>query len=220
MNFSLRLCEREDRSRQCSNSEPSGSSYHPPAAASFSPATPSAVSESIQASVGSSPITLPATLPTLILELRPLRSTGVTRLRRYFEPLRHLLWPSLSLAGFSLTVTHRQDAGFPCCIDLLGPHAIGSTPVRPQGFCCSVLSRQGQEAHALTTTAFPVIQAGRLSYPPFRRLLRVHSCSGLLTRGAAKAALSIEGFDSFVSSTAAPIATDWSNKLSGGIYSR
>ena len=33
------------------------------------------------------------------LELSPLPSTGITRLQRYYEPLRHLAWPGLSLAG-------------------------------------------------------------------------------------------------------------------------
>ena len=143
MNFSLRLCEREDGSTQLSNSESSGSSDHPPAAASLSSATPSATSESIRAWVGSSPITLPALLPALILELRLLRSPGITRLRRYYEPLRHLLWPSLSLAGLSLTVTRRHHTGFPCCIDLLCQHAVARTPVRPRRICCSVLARSG-----------------------------------------------------------------------------
>ena len=48
----------------------------------------------------------------------------------------------------------------------------------------------------------------------------MYSRYGLLTRGVAKATLSIEGSDSFVTSTAAPIATGWNNKLPGGINSR
>jgi hypothetical protein len=38
------------------------------------------------------------------LELRSLPSTGVTRLPRYYEPLRHPRAPSLSLAGFRLVI--------------------------------------------------------------------------------------------------------------------
>src|SRR5439155_25212590 len=40
---------------------------------------------------------------------------------------------------------------------------------------------------------------------------------GLPARGAASAALSTEGFGSFVSSTTAPIATGWSNSYRAGI---
>ena len=38
----------------------------------------------------------------VVPELRPLRSPGVTRLQRYYEPLRHLHRPGLSLAGAQL----------------------------------------------------------------------------------------------------------------------
>src|SRR5262249_30905926 len=47
------------------------------------------------------------------LELRSLPSTGVTRLRRYYEPLRHPRRPGLSLAGFRLAVTRRHRWGLP-----------------------------------------------------------------------------------------------------------
>lgn len=39
---------------------------------------------------------------------------------------------------------------------------------------------------------------------------------GLLTRRVANATLSIDGFNSFVSSNIAPIATGWNNKLPDG----
>ena len=51
----------------------------------------------------------------------------------------------------------------------------------------------------------------------FRGLLGVHVSYGLPARGAAFAALSIEGFGSFVTSTTAPIATGWSNSCRVGI---
>ena len=138
----------------CRTASQSGTNFVP----SLSPATPPAASESIRVWVGSSPITLPSPLLTLILELRPLRSPGVTRLQRDYEPLRHPMWPSLSLAGVSWTVTRRHHRGFPCCVDPLGQQAIAMTPVRPRRDSllgvlqqpCSptaVLSRQGQEAH-------------------------------------------------------------------------
>ena len=59
-------------------------------------------------------------------------------------------------------------------------HAVATTPVGPQGIRRSVLPRHGQEAHHPTTTAFPVIQAGRLPHYPFRGLLDVHSRSACM----------------------------------------
>jgi hypothetical protein len=67
------------------------------------------------------------------LELRPLPSTGVTRLRRYYGPLRHPKRPGLSLAGVRLAVTHRHRWGFPCCMFLLCLRAVAITPVGPLG---------------------------------------------------------------------------------------
>ena len=86
-------------------------------------------------------------------------------------------------------------------------HASATTPVGPLG---------GVVLLAQETAAFPEIQVGRLPHHPFRGLLSVHSRSGLHARQAAKAALYTEGFDSFVTSTAAPIATGWNDKLPGG----
>ncbi len=47
------------------------------------------------------------------LEPRPLPSAGITRLRRYYGPLRHPARPGLSLAGLRLAVTRRHRVGFP-----------------------------------------------------------------------------------------------------------
>ncbi len=68
----------------------------------------------------------------------------------------------------------------------------------------------------LASAAFPIPLLGRLPHYPFRGLLGVHSRYGLRARGVAKTTLSIEGFDSIVTSTAAPIATGWNDKLPGG----
>ncbi len=65
------------------------------------------------------------------------------------------------------------------------------------------------------TAAFPVFTAGRLPHRAFRGLLSVHSRYGLPARGVAKATLSIEGSGGFVASTAAPIATGWSDPVAG-----
>src|SRR3954454_5231478 len=50
-----------------------------------------------------------------LLELGSLPSTGITRLPRYYEPVRHPRWPGLALAGLRLRVGPRTAWGFPCC---------------------------------------------------------------------------------------------------------
>src|SRR5258706_496891 len=67
----------------------------------LSRATPSAASEQFSELIGF-PISRSFTTYCVCLELRSLPSTGVTRLPRYYEPLRHPRAPSLSLTGFRL----------------------------------------------------------------------------------------------------------------------
>src|SRR5437870_13116763 len=69
----------------------------------LSRATPSAVSEHSLELIGF-PISRSFPAYCVCLELRSLPSTGVTRLPRYYEPLRHPRAPSLSLAGFRLVI--------------------------------------------------------------------------------------------------------------------
>src|SRR5438132_14252359 len=69
----------------------------------LSRATPSAVSEHFSELIGC-PISRSVTTYCVCPELRPLPSTGITRLQRYYEPLRHPRAPSLSLAGVRLVV--------------------------------------------------------------------------------------------------------------------
>ena len=64
------------------------------------------------------------------LELRPLPSTGVTRLRRYYGPVRHPGRPGLSLAGVRLRVTRPHRSGFPVLRWIsVYRHAVVITPV-------------------------------------------------------------------------------------------
>ncbi len=49
-------------------------------------------------------------------ELRPLPSTGITRLHRYYEPLRHPIAPRPSLTGVRLLDPSNTPWGFPCCV--------------------------------------------------------------------------------------------------------
>src|ERR1700674_396411 len=70
---------------------------------SLSRVTPSAVSERFSELLGC-PISRSLTAYCGCLKLRLLPSTGITRLQRYYEPLRHLRAPGLSLAGVRLVV--------------------------------------------------------------------------------------------------------------------
>src|SRR5207302_8472799 len=80
---------------------------HPALGQDFTPllsrATPSAVSEHSSELIGC-PISRSFATYCVCPELRPLPSTGITRLQRYYEPLRHPRAPGLSLAGFRLVV--------------------------------------------------------------------------------------------------------------------
>src|SRR2546427_1846085 len=72
----------------------------------LSRATPSAVSEHFSELIGC-PISRSVTTYCVCPELRPLPSTGIARLQRYTEPLRHPRAPGLSLAGVRLVIaTH------------------------------------------------------------------------------------------------------------------
>ena len=71
----------------------------------LSRATPSAVSEHSAEFIGC-PISRSFTTYCICLELRSLPSTGVTRLQRYYEPLRHPIAPGLSLAGVRLIIAN------------------------------------------------------------------------------------------------------------------
>src|SRR3989454_12079575 len=69
----------------------------------LSRATPPAASEHLLELIGF-PISRSFTTYCVCLELRSLPSTGVTRLPRYYEPLRHPRAPGLSLTGFQLVI--------------------------------------------------------------------------------------------------------------------
>ena len=83
---------------------------HPALGQDFTPllsrATPSAVSEHSAEFIGC-PISRSFTTYFVCLELRSLPSTGITRLQRYYEPLRHPKAPGLSLTGLRLVVADR-----------------------------------------------------------------------------------------------------------------
>jgi hypothetical protein len=82
------------------------------------------------------------------LELRPLPSTGITRLQRYYKPLRHPTAPGLSLAGVRL---------------IIPDHALGLPVLRALSLyaCC----RHYPGAAARSTAS--LIQPSRVSLPRY-----------------------------------------------------
>src|SRR5215467_7756947 len=68
-----------------------------------------------------------------------------------------------------------------------------------------------------STSAFPETGAGRLLHQRFRGLLRVHSRYGLRACRVAIATFCTRGFSSLVASTAALIATGWSEPVPGRV---
>jgi hypothetical protein len=151
------------------------------------------------------------------LELGSLPSAGVTRLPQYYEPLRHPKRPGLSLTGVRLSSRDSPSGASRVASDLLYRHAVAITPVGS----LDLIASRGVTPNSPATTAFPVSVAGRLPHYPFRGLLSVHSRYGLSARGVAKTTLCIEGFGGLVTSTAAPIATGWSDQeLPGGTCTR
>src|SRR6266851_4213219 len=76
-------------------------------------------------------------------------------------------------------------------------------------------------AHTIpSASAFPRFTAGRLLHHRFRGLLSVHCGYGLHARQVAIATLCTRGFSSLVASTAALIATGWSESVPGRVYPR
>ena len=106
-------------------------------------------------------------------ELRPLPSTGVTRLRQYYGPLRHARAPGPSLAGGP--VTHRRArrgasrVARASLVYMLSPIPRHSDWVP----LCSIPQPYQPS---------PKWESGRPMHRPFRGLLGVHSRYGLHTR--------------------------------------
>ena len=174
-------------------------------------ATPSATSERLLVLLGSSPIVLSFVASCVSFQLRLLPSTRVTRLHRYFEPLRHPIRPGLSLASCQLIRTaitagaSRVTSG-PLCL-----HAVATTPAGLLEFVRSYNSI----SFGLPTTrngSAPALRFSRLAQRSLT-LRPARSPSRLAT-------LCTRGFSSFVASTAALIATGWSEPVPGRVYPR
>jgi len=150
------------------------------------------------------------------LERRPLPSTGVTRLRWYYEPHRHPRWPGLSLAGVRLRVTRPHRLGFPVLRWIsVYRHAVVITPVARWvgslvGRCIPtvpLLASGFGLPHPSARSAHTLV----VSRPAQRSLALRPACS--LHRQ--KRHICLEGSDGFVTSAAAPIATGRSDPVAG-----
>jgi hypothetical protein len=109
----------------------------------FSRVTPSAVSEHVSELLGC-PISRSLTRSCVGLELRPLPSPGITRLQRYYEPLRHPSAPGLSLTG----------------VRLISPdHALGLPVLHALSLCTCCRQYPGVAAGCLPRSSHPAVSA-------------------------------------------------------------
>jgi hypothetical protein len=142
-------------------------------------------------------------------EPRPLPSTGITRLHRYYEPLRHPRAPGPSLAGVRLVIPDHA-MGLPVLRALSRVYMPSPLPRRSGWDPICSLTQSYQSS--------PIAESGRPAHRPFRGLLSVHSRYGLHTRTVTVFRDSFtEGFNRFVTSTVAPVASGWSI-LPGGTF--
>src|ERR1700676_5718511 len=138
---------------------------------SLSRVTPSAVSERFSELLGC-PISRSLTAYCGCLKLRLLPSTGITRLQRYYEPLRHLRAPGLSLAGVRLVILD---------------HALRLPVLRTLSLCTCCRPYPGAAAGRNLRSCTqpyqpsPISLSGRPARRFFRGLLGVHSRCGLHT---------------------------------------
>ena len=170
--------------------------------------TPPATSEHTSGWLDSSSIPMSFVASCVCLQLRPLPSSGITRLRRYYEPLRHPKRPGRSLASCQLihtaiTAGTSRVAYGPLCL-----HAVATTPAGLMEFVRSYHSTN----FGLPSNRDGSAPALRFSRPAQRLLtLRpARSPSRLAT-------LCTRGFSSLVASTAALIATGWSEPVPGRV---
>ena len=136
------------------------------------------------------------------LEPRPLPSTGITRLPRYYGPLRHPKAPEPSLTSSRLVI----------------PDHVKGLPVLRALPLCACCRHYPGAAAAITTllisaavSVFPSKAAGSACTMAFRGLPSVHSRYGLHTRAVTTFCDSLaEGFSHFVTSMTAPVTSGWS----------
>jgi len=177
---------------------------HPALGQDFTPsrATPSAVSEHVAELLGF-PISWSFATSCVCLELRSLPSTGITRLQRYYEPLRHPRAPGLALTGVRLIIP-----------DL----AMGLPVLRALSLCTCCRHYPGAADGRTPRSYSPVrISLPRKGYRVGLHIDLFEDCSAFTHVAARTLARSPirdplpEGFRHFVSSMPAPVASGWSD---------
>src|SRR6266478_5238372 len=105
--------------------------------------TPSAASEHFSELLGG-PISRSLPTSCVCLELRPLPSPGITRLQRYYGPLRHPSAPGLSLTGVRL---------------IIPDHALGLPVLRALSWCTCCRHYPGAAAGCIPRSSHPAVSA-------------------------------------------------------------
>jgi len=115
-------------------------------------------------------MTRPLVASCVDLELRSLRSTGVTRFHHYYEPLRHLgCRPGRSLTGVRLQVTSPHRRGFPCCVG--HPFRCMPTPLPRR-------NREVRASFSFPRGGWPSRSMGSVGF----RVFRFEACSAFTAR--------------------------------------
>ena len=160
--------------------------------------TRSATSEHLLGLPGSSPIPRPLVALRVSLQLRPLPSTGVTRLPRYCGPLRHPTRPGLALTSCRLTHL-RSPLGLP--VLRLLPVACMPSPIpRQDRATCSLILLRRRRPSPNERRVGSCIAC----FEACSAFTRVTACNA---HQVAFATFFTEGFSGFVTSTAASIVT-------------
>src|ERR1700722_8165015 len=148
------------------------------------------------------PISKSFTASYVCLELRPLPSSGIIRLQRYYKPLRHPTAPSLSLAGVRLVIPDR---------------ALGLPVLRALSLCTccrhcpgAATGRRRRSSHP-AVSAFPDNVVGSACTSSFSRFARRSlALRPAHLRSHLYVTCYTEGSSHFVTSMTAPVASGWS----------
>src|ERR1700747_3523577 len=156
--------------------------------------------------LGSSPIPRSFVASCFRLYLSPLPSTGITRLHRSYEPLRHPIRPGRSLASCQLIDTTITAGASRVASGLLCVHAIAITPAGSMELVRSSLSIASGLPRETVRSAPAIVFSG-----PAQRSLTLWPARSR----SRQATLYTESSDSFVASAAVSIATGWSEPVPG-----
>src|SRR5260221_862546 len=173
--------------------------------------TPFETSEHSMDLLGSSPIPRSFVASCVSFQLRLLPFTGVTRLRQYYEPLRHPSQPGLSLTSCQLIHT-AITAGTSRVA--YGPHCLHAVANTPAGLMELVRSYRSTN-FGLPTNRGGSAPAFSVSGPPQRSLPLRPGCPARRPPTP-----STGGLSQFASPTSALVSTGWSEPVPGRVYPR